>query len=155
MDSARHPRSSSPQFTGEVRPVDGSPYQTALAILRAGGSGFAQTSHLVYLETDLDYYDAVLAAVVLAVGRDSQLHFAANEAVCGTGWLGNSGNVGLVIPLGLAAVPIFGGASDSLAWHTVCLAGTGMVWQQDTPVLAGTLGGRCAASSQTAPSLGF
>jgi hypothetical protein len=58
--------------------VDGSPYQTALAILRAGGSGFAQTSHLGYLETDLDYYDAVLAAVVLAVGRDSQLCFAAD-----------------------------------------------------------------------------
>ena len=146
MDSARHPRSSSPQFTGEVRPVDGSPYQTAVAIHGTVGSGFAQTSHLVYLETDLDYYDAVLAAVVLAVGRDSHFCFATDQTVCGTAWSGNSENAGLVIPLVLAAVPVFGGASDSLAWHTVCLAGAGLVCQQDTPVLAGTLGGFCAAS---------
>jgi hypothetical protein len=133
-----------------------------LALFGSIGSGSAQFTHLDYLETDLDYNDALLAALILAVGRGAHLSFAADEAVCGAAGVGYSHIVEVAVAwiaqfgaFALAAVSLFTTAPDSLADNGRFLDISRVAGAQNTAVLAGTMAGFRPPSRQTTPPLGI
>jgi hypothetical protein len=98
------------------------------------------------------YHNAVLAAIVLVVGRHLLGCFATDPPFFGANRFGVAP---IVDSVGLATVSFPDFTAVTLVWGTLHLAGSGMAGKQNTSLLAGALGRLCAASHQTAPSLDF